>query len=86
MNDHTIIRFPTVIQRSGYARRTLYDRIQAGLWTKPIKLTKKAVGWPTYEVDQLIDAHIAGNSREQIQNLVKKLHADRRNLANILPD
>lgn len=77
----TILRLPVVKSESGLSRSTIYLRITQGLWTKPINLGARAVGWPAHEVASLNAARIAGKSNEEIRNLVIKLEAARKSLA-----
>ena len=73
----TIWRRKQVQNESGLSRSTVYLRITQGLWTKPVNLGPRAVGWPAHEVTALNAARIAGKSDEEIRDLVTKLHADR---------
>jgi len=74
----TILRLPTVKSESGLSRSTLYLRITQGLWTKPISLGGRSVGWPASEVVTLNAARIAGKSDAEIRALVQTLEADRK--------
>lgn len=74
----TIFRLPAVKAESGYSRSTIYLRISQGLWTKPVSLGARAVGWPSGEVAALNAARIAGKSDEEIRALVAKLEAARK--------
>jgi prophage regulatory protein len=74
---HTILRVPAVAAQSGYSRSTIYLRISQDLWTKPISLGPRCVGWPASEVSALNAARIAGKTNEEIQQLVKQLEAAR---------
>lgn len=73
----TILRLPEVKQRSGLSRSTLYSYIAQGLWTKPVNLGSRAVGWPSHEVAKLINARIAGKEDEKIRELVSEMEAYR---------
>jgi len=73
-----IYRLRAVVLESGHPRSTLYLRIKQGLWTKPISLGGRAVGWPSSEVDTLNAARIAGRADEEIRTLVRKLESDRK--------
>lgn len=75
----TILRLPEMKQHSGYSRSTIYLRIKQGLWTKPIHLGPRAVGWPESEVAALNAARIAGKSDEDIRELVTMLESSRKN-------
>lgn len=74
----TILRMPTVKSESGLSRSTIYLRVSQGLWTKPVSLGARAVGWPSDEVDALNAARIAGNTDDEIRLLVAKLEAARK--------
>ena len=75
---HTILRIPTVKIRSGYSRSTIYLRISQGLWTSPVSLGPRAVGWPDYECDSLTAARISGKTDADIRDLVVELEAARK--------
>jgi len=75
---HTILRLPTVKAESGLSRSTIYLRIAQGLWTKPVSLGGRAVGWPASEVATLNAARISGRSNSEIHDLVVKLDAARK--------
>ena len=63
--------------QSGFSRSTLYNRIGEGLWTQPIRLGPRAVGWPMDEIEALNGARISGKSDDEIRALVTRLHAER---------
>ena len=63
--------------QSGFSRSTLYNRIGEGLWTKPVRLGPRAVGWAAREVEALNEARIAGKSDDEIRALVARLHSER---------
>lgn len=74
----TILRLPAVKIESGLSRSTLYLRISHGLWTKPISLGGRSVGWPASEIITLNAARIAGKTDAEIRALVQTLEADRK--------
>ncbi len=74
----TILRLPAVKSESGLSRSTIYLRVSQGLWTKPVSLGARAVGWPSDEVEAINAGRIAGNTDDEIRILVKKLEAARR--------
>ena len=78
MNINKILRLPAVKAESGLSRSTLYLRISQGLWTKPVSLGPRSVGWPACEVAALNAARIAGQKDDEIRALVQKLEAARR--------
>lgn len=73
-----ILRLPAVRTTSGLKKSTLYLRISQGLWTKPISLGGRTVGWPENEIHSLNAARIAGKTDEEIRTLVMKLEAARK--------
>ncbi len=77
----TILRLPTVKTESGYSRSTIYLRIEQGLFTKPVSLGARAVGWPAGEATALNAARIAGKSDDEIRVLVKRLEENRKECA-----
>ena len=73
----TIFRLPSVKIESGYSRSTIYLRISQGLWTRPVALGLRAVGWPAADIEALIAARIAGRSDHEIRAIVRTLESDR---------
>jgi prophage regulatory protein len=56
---------------------TIYNYINAGLWTKPVRIGQRSVGWPSDEVEAITKARIAGATDDQLRELVTRLHAKR---------
>jgi prophage regulatory protein len=77
-NSFTILRRKDVQAETGYSRSTLYLRINQRLWTRPVSLGPRAVGWPAREVEALNAARIAGLSDIEIRKLVATLETERR--------
>ncbi len=77
----TILRLPTVLRERGRSRSAHYLDIQQGLFTRPVTIGARAVGWPASEVAALNAARIAGKSDEEIRTLVVKLEAARKMVA-----
>ena len=73
----TILRRKQVESECGYSRSTIYLRITQGLWTRPVNLGPRAVGWPAGEVAAINAARIAGKTDDEIRVLVTHLHAAR---------
>jgi len=69
---------PSVKLESGLSRSTIYLRVSQGLWTKPVSLGARAVGWPSDEAEAINAARIAGNTDDEIRVLVTKLEANRK--------
>lgn len=73
-----VLRLLPMMARSGLARSAHYKLIDAGLWTRPIRLSARAVGWPSHEVDAILAARVAGRTDAEIRAPVIKLEAARR--------
>lgn len=68
-----ILRRKPVEAATGLARSTLYLRIDQGLFTKPVRLGPRAVGWPSGEVAAINAARIAGKTDAEVRVLVTRL-------------
>ncbi len=75
--NNRILRLPDISAKIGYSRATIYRQIADALWTKPVRLGAKTIGWPANEVEILIAARIAGQTDNEIKALVKQLEAKR---------
>jgi prophage regulatory protein len=68
----------SVKAETGYrSHASIYNAIKVGLFTKPVLIGQRSVGWPDEEVKALCSARIAGYSEEAIKDLVKTLHEKR---------
>ena len=62
---------PGVVEKTGLGESTIYEKIAAGTFPKPVPLGPKAVGWVEEEVDNWIAARVAerdgvgGNDRSK---------------------
>ncbi len=77
----TILRLPAVLNARGRSRSSHYLDIQQGLFTRPVSIGLRAVGWPAHEITSLNAARIAGKSDDEIRALVLKLEAARKAVA-----
>lgn len=81
----SILRMPEVKRELGYrSHASIYNALNAGLFTKPVAIGQRSVGWPDTEVKAICAARIAGHSDVQIRELVKRLHAKRAEVAAAL--
>jgi prophage regulatory protein len=63
---------------SGYkSTASIYNNIRDGLWTKSVHIGQRSVGWPSEDVQAINAARIAGNTDNEIRELVNRLHAKR---------
>ena len=78
----SILRMPAIKAETGHrSHASIYNAIKAGLFTKPVPIGARSVGWPDTEVKAINAARIAGKSEAQIRELVNHLHAKRTELA-----
>jgi prophage regulatory protein len=73
-----ILRMPEVKAECGHrSHASVYTAVRAGLFTVPVPIGQRAVGWPDNEVKAINAARIAGKSEDEIRALVRKLHEAR---------
>lgn len=73
-----ILRMPEVKAETGHrSHASVYTAVRAGLFTVPVPIGQRAVGWPDTEVKAINAARIAGKSDDEIRSLVDKLHQAR---------
>ena len=53
------LRLPEVMARTGLSRSTIYVRVAAGAFPRPVALGGRAVGWIEAEVDAWVRERIA---------------------------
>ena len=71
-----IFRMAAVKAETGHrSHASIYTAIKAGTFTKPVPIGERSVGWPDYEVMAINRARIAGQTDDQIIDLVNRLHA-----------
>lgn len=70
-------RLTDIMQKLGVGKSTVYNLMEAGLFPKQISISPKSVGWPSNEVNVLINARIANFSDQDIQAIVKIMHENR---------
>lgn len=46
-----ILRLPSVIKRTGLSRSTVYRKIRARTFPKPLKISERCIGWRESEVE-----------------------------------
>lgn len=73
-----IFRMEAVKTATGHkSHASIYNAIRFGLFTRPVPIGSRAVGWPDYEVKAICQARIAGWSDSEIRMLVSELHTKR---------
>jgi prophage regulatory protein len=77
-----LLRRPDVLAATGKTSSFLDREIRDGLFPPPVKLspdpTRRAVGWPSDEVEAVTAAVIAGAGADEVRALVADLIARRR--------
>lgn len=79
-NHPVIIRRPALLNYLQISRSNLYAKISKGLWPKPILLGVRSVGWLESENEQVLAAMIAGESTNDIKQLVSSLMKERKTI------
>lgn len=80
MSYPRIVRRPEVLEFLQISRSNLYDKINKGLWPKPLSLGARAVGFLSTENEKVLAAMISGQSEEEIKELVQSLMSARKSL------
>ncbi len=65
---HTILRLPTVKNRTGLSRSTIYLRVSQGTFPKPVNLGARAVGWVEAEIQRWLERQIETSRAEGKSN------------------
>ena len=79
-----ILRMPAVKAETGHrSHASIYNAVRAGMFTKPVQIGERSVGWPSHEVQAINAARIAGKSQAELRELVSRLHAKRTELATV---
>ncbi len=74
----SILRMPAIMAEMGYrSHASVYTDIHAGLLTHPVQIGQRSVGLPSEEVQAVNAAKIAGQTEQQIRELVNRLHSAR---------
>lgn len=77
-----MLRMPAVLAETGYrSHSSIYNAINAGLFTRPVRIGQRAVAWPAEEVHAVNAARIAGKSDAEIRELIDRLHLARNEVA-----
>ncbi len=73
----TLLRLPSVIERTGLGRSAIYERVKEGLLPGPIKLSPRVSVWPAHEIDACNDAVVRGLSLDERRALVRQMQQRR---------
>ena len=79
----SIFRMSDVKATTGHRSHTsIYNAVKGGLFTTPVRIGQRSVGWPDSEVYAINAARIAGKSESDIRALVIDLLAKRIEMAS----
>ena len=67
VESYRILKRPVVESTTGLSRSSIYAKMEAGLFPKPIKLTERSVGWLAHEVQAWLQSRVAATRQEAIQ-------------------
>jgi len=51
-----ILRFPEVVKVTGLSRSSIYIYMKEGVFPKPIKIGKRAIGWLVEDIEKYLHA------------------------------
>ena len=61
------LRLPEVMARTGLSRSTIYVRLAAGCFPRPVALGGRAVGWIEAEIEEWVAERIAESRFEGVE-------------------
>lgn len=59
----TILRRKQVEERTGLSRSAIYAMKARGEFPQPVKLTRKAVGWPAHVIDRWLASRVQSGEK-----------------------
>lgn len=65
MKQPIIERLPTVLNRLGVSRSTLYKLIKQGQFKAPVKLGPRSVGWLSTDTDDFIAFRVQASRQQE---------------------
>ena len=73
-----MLRTIEIAGRRGDSKSSLYADIRRGLWPKLVAMGPRTKAQPESEVNELIQARVAGRTEDQLRALVLRLEAARK--------
>ena len=77
-----IVKQPAALEKFTFSKSTWFKQRKLGIVPPAISIGERAVGYLQHELDAVLAARIAGQSDEQIKELVKSLVAKRKEFFN----
>ena len=74
---NTLLRLPAAASAAGMGQSTVWLRIKNGLFPRAVKISARAVAWPSAEIAAINAARIAGKTDAEIRELVAQLEQQR---------
>jgi prophage regulatory protein len=53
-----ILRLKSVLERTGLSRSTLYRKVQARTFPKPLKISERCIGWRESDVESWLQSPV----------------------------
>lgn len=78
-----LLRMPDVMSRLGLKKSAIYNMVNEGTLTSPVKMGKKTSLWPDYEVQAVVEAIIEEKDKEEMKILVKDLMDSRSKVSRL---
>jgi prophage regulatory protein len=67
MNDK-IVRLPAVKEKTGLSRSTIYLKVAAGEFPRPVSLGLRAIGWVESDIDSWLKKLARGTATQRATN------------------
>lgn len=61
--ERNLLRISKVLDRTGLSRSVLYSKVAAGTFPPPVKISDRAIAWPSDQVTSWIEQTIRGGSQ-----------------------
>lgn len=58
-----LLRLPSVEERTGLKKSTIYAGVKAGTFVAPVRLSARAVGWREDEIDRWVSERVKTGER-----------------------
>jgi prophage regulatory protein len=62
-NDQRLLRLPEVCGLVGLGKSSIYEGVKAGTFPAPVKLSRRAVCWPSSKIQQWIEERINSSQK-----------------------
>lgn len=80
MKSNNLLKVTEASAKTCKSKSGFYAEVKAGTLPPPVKTGIRAVAWPEHELDAINTARIAGQSNEEIRQLVERMVEDRQKL------